>query len=98
MRALDTTHPEKTWEAFPINRPGEADRLNEIIRDTVKGRPGFETVDLHGWVEQLPGGPWNADWRDGVHFSAEGAARYYEWLMPAVLAGRPAPPPDSDEG
>jgi len=98
VRAMDTTHPEKSWEEFPINRPGEADRLNEIIRNTVEGRPGFEIVDLHGWVDQLPGGPWDATWRDGVHFSEEGATRYYEWLMPAVLAGRPAPPPESDEG
>jgi peptidoglycan/LPS O-acetylase OafA/YrhL len=75
------------WTQLSDNDPARVDRLNELIRDTVAGRDGFEVLDLQAGMQELPrGGEFSTDDReDGRTLTASGADRMVAWLAPRLL-------------
>jgi len=77
------------------------DTINDIIRDVAKADPAVTVLDLHGFV--CPTGSFQAElegvdmYRDGVHYSAEGSAKVWAWLLPqlAEIKGVGNSPPPS---
>jgi peptidoglycan/LPS O-acetylase OafA/YrhL len=90
------------WTTVPDNDPLRVERLNEIIRDTVRGRGDFTVIDLDAWSQDLQGGgafapEYRSEGRDLTDAGAEAAAR---WLVPRVLdaAGIEPPEPEAPGG
>jgi hypothetical protein len=75
------------WTQLSDNDPARVDRLNELIRDTVAGRDGFQVLDLQAGMQELPrGGEFSTDDReDGRTLTAAGADRMVAWLAPRLL-------------
>lgn len=71
----------------PENDPARMTRFNMILRAVAAERPGLSVVDLSGWVQRWPGGPFDPALRpDGVHFSTTSAATdVAPWLTPLIL-------------
>jgi peptidoglycan/LPS O-acetylase OafA/YrhL len=78
--------PSTRWQDIDDNDPARVDRLNRIVAEELDGRPRFDVVDVGGWLQSLPGGEGNRDYRaDGVHFTVEGSKRLGRWLVPQIL-------------
>jgi peptidoglycan/LPS O-acetylase OafA/YrhL len=96
IRLANPDDPTADPASMEINDPARMDALNAMIVDEVGDRPGFRVVDLNGWVRSWPGGEFQRDMRDGVHFTLGGSAVAAEFVVPQVLAaveGAPAPQP-----
>ncbi len=95
IRMHDPTDATVPWSDMDENDPARVDRLNEIVREVVDGRPRFHTVELGEWTRDLPGGEFDPEMRDGVHYSGRAAERLAGWLAPEVIAASsPAGPGD----
>lgn len=73
---------------FPESDPARMIRLNELIFELEKLRPGkLHVIDLSGYMRTLPGGELDPNYRpDGTHLSIEGALKLAnEWLGAEVL-------------
>jgi hypothetical protein len=92
-RIVRPEDPSRQWDDYPDNDPARVDRLNAIVADVVAERPGFQMVDVSGWLRSQPGGEGNAELRgDGVHWFPEASDMLAEWLTPQILqAARAAP-------
>ena len=92
-RIVRPEDPSRQWDDYPDNDPARVDRLNAIVADVVAERPGFQMVDVSGWLQSQPGGEGNAELRgDGVHWFPEASDMLAEWLTPQILqAARAAP-------
>jgi peptidoglycan/LPS O-acetylase OafA/YrhL/lysophospholipase L1-like esterase len=91
LRIARANDPTSHWDLYLDNDPARIARLNQIVSEELEGRPTFSFVDLPGWLRTQPGGEVGTGTRpDGVHFSARGAARFSDWLVPQILelAGR----------
>jgi hypothetical protein len=79
--------PDGDWTRLPDNDPSRADRLNELIHDTVDGRDGFQVIDLVAAMQELPrGGEFSPNAREeGRTLTAGGAGTLANWLVPQVL-------------
>jgi peptidoglycan/LPS O-acetylase OafA/YrhL/lysophospholipase L1-like esterase len=93
--------PTTTWAnwADTDNNPNRVDKLNRIVADTIAeaANPSFQILDTGTWLESIPGGEFNPDFRgDGVHYTFDGADKLAEWVLPqvfeAVDRNRLAPP------
>jgi lysophospholipase L1-like esterase len=64
-------------------------RLNELVAREIDGRDKFHLVGTEDWLQALPGGEFNPDYRaDGVHYTQLGADEFAKWLIPQVLAAK----------
>jgi len=78
--------PSSRWQDYDDNDPIRVDRLNEIVADEIGDRPRFRMIDVAGWLQDLPGGEANRDYRaDGVHFTVDGSKQLGRWLVPQIL-------------
>ena len=96
IRLADPDDPTADLDDMEINDPARVDALNAAIRAEVEGRDGFRVVDLNGWVRSWPGGQFQRDVRDGVHFTLVGSVYAAGYVAPQALAamhGEPAPEP-----
>lgn len=94
IRLADPEDPTADPGDMTINDPARVDALNDVIRAEVEGRPGFRLVDMNGWVRSWPGGQFQRDMRDGVHFTLAGSVLAAEYVVPQALAavhGEPSP-------
>jgi peptidoglycan/LPS O-acetylase OafA/YrhL len=85
QRELGGKVPEKP---FPESNPARMDRLNELIQELEKLRPGrLKVVDLAKHMRDLPGGELDPTYRpDGTHFTLAGALRISgNWLGAEIL-------------
>jgi peptidoglycan/LPS O-acetylase OafA/YrhL len=88
VRIARPNDPGSDWADYPDNDPARVDRLNELIRAEIAGRPGFTILPVDEWMHQIPGGEFSTRYRaDGVHFTVTGSDEFAEWLVPNVLAG-----------
>ena len=99
VRVADRHDPTRSPDDIALNEPHRVAALNEAIRDAAEGRPNFTVVDLNAWVRSWPGGQFDTELRDGVHFTLAGSGRVGEWLAPHLIAAAggstgplPAPP------
>jgi hypothetical protein len=77
---------DSSWSDFPDNDPARVDRLNELINANVRGREGFEVVDLAAWLYDVPRGEFNPELRSGAELTEAGAEQAVDWLAPQVLS------------
>jgi hypothetical protein len=78
--------PSSRWQDYDDNDAVRVDRLNEIVADEIGDRPRFRMIDVAGWLQDLPGGEANRDYRaDGVHCTVDGSQRLGRWLVPQIL-------------
>lgn len=78
--------PSRNWQIFDDNDPARVDRMNQIVTEEIEGRPRFEVLDVAGWLQQMPGGEHNPEYRaDGVHFTVDGARHLGRWMVPQVI-------------
>jgi peptidoglycan/LPS O-acetylase OafA/YrhL len=78
--------PTSHWQDYHDNDPARTDRLNELVREALQGRPGFTVTDLSTWVQDQPGGVDSRALRaDGVHFTLKGSEQVGDWLVPQLL-------------
>jgi peptidoglycan/LPS O-acetylase OafA/YrhL len=85
QRDLGGKRPAKP---YPESNPQRMDRLNQLIFELEKLRPGrLKVVDLAKYMATLPGGELDPMYRpDGTHFSVEGSLRMTNrWLGAEVL-------------
>jgi peptidoglycan/LPS O-acetylase OafA/YrhL len=82
---LDDDDPSTQWPDFDDNDPRRVDRFNELITGTLGDRDGFTVVDLNAWLQDVPRGEFNPDYRSGSTFTEQGATEAVEWLAPRVL-------------
>jgi peptidoglycan/LPS O-acetylase OafA/YrhL len=85
VRLRDSSDPTRPWQEIPGNDPARVDRLNELLREVVDGRPGFELVELGAWTDAKPDGGFEPDFRDGTHYQWGAADELGTWLAPQVL-------------
>jgi peptidoglycan/LPS O-acetylase OafA/YrhL len=87
VRIAQANNPNSDWRDYPDNDPARVDRLNELFREAVAGRPGFSILPVDEWMQSLPGGEFDVDYRaDGVHYTRLGSEAYASWLIPQVLS------------
>jgi peptidoglycan/LPS O-acetylase OafA/YrhL len=101
VRIPDPDDPTADPAWLEVNDPSRLEALNEAVREVVAGRDGFRLVDLNGWVRSWPGGEWQRDMRDGVHFTLAGSVQAAGFVVPAALAvagGDPLPTPPVGPG
>ena len=85
VRIADESDPTRPWDELAPNDPARVDRLNELVREVVAGRPGFAVLDLEAWTRTtMPGGEFDPDMRDGTHYSWAAAEPLGEWLVPEL--------------
>ena len=77
--------PSTSWAQFDENDPHRVDRLNTLINEAVRGRRGFEVVDLDAWLQGRPGGEVNPDIIDDAVLTADGSGQFVSWLAPQVV-------------
>jgi peptidoglycan/LPS O-acetylase OafA/YrhL len=78
--------PSRGPESYVDNDPERAERLNEILVDTLANRPNFHLLDVAGWIRTIPGGQANPEYRaDGVHYTVRGADELAAWMAPQIL-------------
>jgi hypothetical protein len=73
---------------YPESDPQRMARLNELIRELEKERPGkVRVLDFAAYLRALPAGEMDARYRpDGTHLSGEGSLRLaHDWLESEVL-------------
>jgi hypothetical protein len=66
-----------------------------MVRETVADRPDFHVADMNAWMRSWPGGQFDREVRDGVHFTLGGSQWGARFVVPEVLAsvhGTPTPP------
>jgi peptidoglycan/LPS O-acetylase OafA/YrhL len=86
VRIPRANDPTSDWRDYPDNDPARVDRLNELFRDEIAGRPGFALLPVDEWLRTLPGGEFDKDYRaDGVHYTVDGSTAYASWLVPQLL-------------
>jgi peptidoglycan/LPS O-acetylase OafA/YrhL len=89
VRIARANDPSSHWQDFPDNDPARVDRLNEIVRSELDGRDNFQMLPTEDWLQRLPGGEFNPDYRaDGVHYTQLGADAFARWVVPQVLAAK----------
>jgi hypothetical protein len=87
VRIARANDPSSHWQDFPDNDPARVDRLNEIMKGQLEGRDNFHLLPTNDWLESLPGGEFNPDYRaDGVHYTQLGADEFAKWVVPQVFA------------
>jgi len=85
-RDQHATKPPDT--SFPESDPARMARLNALIGELEKARPGkVRVIDLAGHMRTLPGGVMDARYRpDGTHLDAEGSLKLsHDWLGAEIL-------------
>ena len=72
---------------LPESDPARIDRLNDLLRDAARLRPGVATViDFQSWLAAQPGGELDtAKRKDGIHFFDEYYPKIGEWLGPQLV-------------
>jgi peptidoglycan/LPS O-acetylase OafA/YrhL len=73
---------------YPESDPKRMARLDELIRELEKERPGkVRVLDLAAYLKALPSGEMDARYRpDGTHLSGEGSLRLaHDWLEGEIL-------------
>jgi hypothetical protein len=85
VRMHDPADPTVAWADMDENDPARVDRLNRIVAEVVRDRPGFRMLDLAAWTRTLPGGEFAPELRDGVHFRWRAAEQLGDWLVPEIL-------------
>jgi hypothetical protein len=96
IRVANRDDPTADPASMEINDPARIDALNAMISDEAAGRRRFRVADMNAWVRSWPGGEFQRDMRDGVHFTMVGSAEAARFVVPEVLAaveGEPAPAP-----
>jgi hypothetical protein len=78
--------PGSDWHAFADNDPARVDRFNDIVRAEVARRPGFQVLDIGGWLRHQPGGDTESIYRlDGIHWTFDGSEAVGRWVVPQIL-------------
>jgi peptidoglycan/LPS O-acetylase OafA/YrhL len=85
VRMHDPADPTVGWADMDENDPSRVDGLNRIVAEVIGDRAGFRMLDLAAWTRTLPGGEFDPDLRDGVHYSWGAAERLGDWLVPEIL-------------
>jgi len=103
VRMARPNDPTSDWRDYPDNDPARVDRMNELYREEIEGRPGFTLLPVDQWLHGLPGGEFNREYRgDGVHFTEKGSEAFAAWLVPQILeaveGGGPAVAPTRSGG
>lgn len=72
---------------LPESDPARIDRLNDLLRDAARLRPGVAVViDFQSWLAGQPGGELDtAKRKDGIHFFDEYYPKIGEWLGPQLV-------------
>ena len=84
--------PTRGPEDYPDNDPARVARLNTLLGEVVAQHEGMVTLDVHGWLRDLPGGETDPAMRgDGVHWTVRGSDMLGAWLVPQLLAAVDGP-------